>query len=950
MSTTFLSDKLTEVVKRDGSKVPFDSKKIHAAIEKAFRDVYEIEKQPLPEALGAKIEEISSLVSNRSLDLAEDGVILNIEDIQDLVETQLMDAGEHGVARSYILYREERKKARILRTDKNPSEQVHGMHITFPDGSRHPLNLAALRLRIMLASEGLDYSCSIDQLMQDAIKTLYDGASVQEVQKALVYAARSKIEIDHSYSYLTARLLLQEIYAEALGFDPIEKWNGGSLLQNLEPHYRKGFVDYIHMGVKIERLSPKLLDFNLELLADMLVPKRDEKFQYLGLHILYDRYLVNDGKNRLETPQYFWMRVAMGLAIYEKDKEKRAAEFYDVLSQFRFVSSTPTLFNSGTCHSQLSSCFISTVYDDLENIFKVISDNAKLSKWAGGIGNDWTYVRAAGALIKGTGGLTQGIIPFLKVANDTAVAVNQGGKRKGVNCAYLETWHLDIEDFLELRKNTGDERRRTHDMNTANWIPDLFMQRVAENGTWTLFNPYDAPDLHDLYGRAFNLRYKEYEQLALQGSIKQFKVIPAIDLWRKMITMLYETGHPWMTFKDPCNIRSPQSHVGVIHSSNLCTEITLNNSNTETAVCNLGSLNLAAHIKTENNSKSIDRLMLASTINIAMRMLDNVIDINFYPIPEAKHANMLHRPVGLGVMAFQDALYLLGQPYDSEEAIELADTVQELIAYHAILASTELAKEKGAYSSYPGSKWSQGLLPIDTIDLLKKERQGNLEMDQTVRLNWDPVRAAIQKYGMRNSNVMALAPTATIANIIGVFASIDPAYSNLFSRSNLSGEFTMLNPYLIDELKKIDLWDDEMLEELKYYDGSIQEISKIPDHLKRLFKTAFEVDPDYLIDCASRRQKWIDQSQSLNLYLRSSSGKVLSDMYFLAWRKGLKTTYYLRSQAATQVEKSTIDINKKGIQPRWMKNKSASSNIQVMRKPNEPKACSLEDPTCESCQ
>jgi ribonucleoside-diphosphate reductase alpha chain len=639
------------------------------------------------------------------------------------------------------------------------------------------------------------------------------------------------------------------------------------------------------------------------------------------------------------------MRVAMGLALNEgEQKNTRAIEFYDVLSQFYFTSSTPTLFNSGTLHSQLSSCYLSTVMDDLHHIFKVIADDAQLSKWAGGIGNDWTNVRATGARIKGTNGTSQGVIPFLKVANDTAVAVNQGGKRKGAMCAYLETWHLDIEDFLELRKNTGDERRRTHDMNTANWIPDLFMKRVREGGMWTLFSPSDVPDLHDLYGTAFENRYNHYEKMAEEGKIKLHKKIEAVQLWRKMLSMLFETGHPWITFKDPSNIRSPQDHVGVVHSSNLCTEILLNSSADETAVCNLGSINLAKHV----NEKGLDEKLLASTVKTAVRMLDNVIDINFYPTIEAENSNLRHRPIGLGFMGFQDALYLQNISYASHSAVEFADKSMEMISYYAILASSELAEEKGTYETYKGSKWDRGLLPIDTLELLEKERGVKIDVDRGGQMNWAKVRAAVKKHGMRNSNTMAIAPTATIANITGVIPSNEPIYKHLFVKSNLSGEFTVVNPYLVEKLKSIQLWDEEMIDDLKYFDGSIREIERIPNDIKNLFLNAFEIEPEWIIECAARRQKWIDMGQSLNLYLAEPSGKKLHQMYMLGWEKGLKTHYYLRSLGATQIEKSSIDVNKRGLQPRWMKSKSASNNIVVDRE-DKPKVCNLGE-ACESCQ
>jgi len=636
-----------------------------------------------------------------------------------------------------------------------------------------------------------------------------------------------------------------------------------------------------------------------------------------------------------------------------ESKNERAIEFYDVLSQFLFTSSTPTLFNSGTNHSQMSSCYLSTVMDDLQHIFKVVSDDAQLSKWAGGLGNDWTNVRATGSRIKGTNGRSQGVIPFLKVANDTAVAVNQGGKRKGAMCAYLETWHLDIEDFLELRKNTGDERRRTHDMNTANWIPDLFMKRVLANGEWTMFSPSDVPDLHDLYGKAFDKRYEEYEQMAASGELKLFKKVEAVKLWRKMLSMLFETGHPWVTFKDASNIRSPQDHVGVVHSSNLCTEILLNTSAEETAVCNLGSINLLAHC----TEKGMNEELLSKTVRTAIRMLDNVIDINFYPTMEAKTSNLRHRPVGLGLMGFQDALYLQGISYASPEAVKFADESMEMISYYALLASSELAKERGAYSSYKGSKWDRGLLPIDTIELLAQERGGEVDVDRSAQMDWDVVRKSIKKHGMRNSNTMAIAPTATISNITGVVQSIEPTYKHLYAKSNLSGEFLVHNMHLAKDLKEIGLWDEEMVDDLKYFDGSITEVDRIPDEIKKKYLTAFEIEPEWILECASRRQKWIDMGESLNLYIAQPSGKKLNDMYLLAWRKGLKTTYYLRSLGATQIEKSTSDINKRGMQPRWMKNQSASSDIKVDRTTSAateelkvPVASCNIDGDCESCQ
>ncbi len=935
------------VRKRDGRVVSFDETRILIAIEYAFKaDAGIHQDQPLPEAAQNNAIRVANAVIHAVIARAVKGDALEIEIIQDVVETKLMEAGHHSIARRYILYREERRKARALRGERTtegiPQAQLS---ITLPDGSREMLDPQKIRRRLISACRNVEQTCSARHLADETLKNLYDGVKPEEIEQAMILAARSQIEREPDYTFVAARLLLRKIYREAL--------SAFSTVSDLASQHRDHFANYIALGIEVGRLTPKLQQFDLPKLAAALHLERDQQFTYMGVQTLYDRYLIHHEGRRLETVQYFWMRVAMGLAINEgEQKNERAIEFYEVLSAFRFVSSTPTLFNAGTLHPQLSSCYLSTVMDDLDHIFKVISDDAKLSKWAGGLGNDWTNVRATGARIKGTNGSSQGVIPFLKVANDTAVAVNQGGKRKGAMCAYLETWHLDIEDFLELRKNTGDERRRTHDMNTANWIPDLFMKRVKANAHWTLFNPSATPDLHDLYGAAFEARYAEYERLADAGEIKLFKRIEAVALWRKMLTMLFETGHPWITFKDPSNIRSPQSHVGVIHNSNLCTEILLNTSADETAVCNLGSVNLAAHC----DEKGLGGDFLAQTIRTAMRMLDNVIDINFYPTPEARNANLKHRPVGLGVMGFQDALYKLRLPYASEAAVEFADTSMELVSYYALLASAELAKERGAYSTFQGSKWSRGLLPLDTIKLLMQER-GSLDMDCEAKLDWQRVRDAIKQNGLRNSNTMAIAPTATISNIVGIAQSIEPTYKHLFAKANLSGDFTSGNTYLVADLKKLGLWDDEMLDDLKYYDGLIREIERIPAGLKELYRTAFEIEPRWLIECASRRQKWIDMGQSLNLYLAQPNGKQLSEMYLLAWEKGLKTTYYLRSLAVTQIEKSTTDTNRRGLQPRWMKNKSASADIQVQRE-NEAesaeaapvKACLINDPMCESCQ
>ena len=792
---------------------------------------------------------------------------------------------------------------------------------------------------------------SYELVYQETIANLYPGISLRDAGKAAILAARSLIEREPAYSFVAARLLLQMIYAEARlegATREVDEFPLATPIEQMAGDYPSVFKNYIERAVRIGLLSNELLEFDLDRLAQAIKPQRDLNFKYIGLQTLYDRYLIKEGERRIELPQAFWMRVAMGLAIREREKEARAAQFYEVLSTFRFCSSTPTLFNSGTLHPQLSSCYLTTIKDDLDHIFKSIKDNALLSKWSGGLGNDWTNVRALGSHIKGTNGKSQGVVPFLKVANDTAVAVNQGGKRRGAVCAYLETWHLDIEEFLELRKNTGDERRRTHDMNTANWVPDLFMQRVAQDGEWTLFSPNDVPDLHDLYGKAFAERYEAYEAMTRDGRISHFKRVRAVDLWRKMLTMLFETGHPWITFKDPSNLRSPQDHAGVIHSSNLCTEILLNTDESEVAVCNLGSVNLAEHV----SPLGIDHDRLRETVTTAMRMLDNVIDINYYPIPEARAANLRHRPVGLGMMGFQDALYTLGISYASNEAVDFADKSMEAVSYYAVMASVELAKERGAYPSFKGSKWDRGLLPLDTLEILAEAR-GDLDVDTGSSLDWDAVRQAIAKYGMRNSNTTAIAPTATISNIVGCSQSIEPAYRNLYVKSNLSGDFTVINERLVWDLKLRGLWDEEMISDLKYYDGSALEIDRVPDDLKALYLTAFEIDPSWIIECASRRQKWIDMSQALNLYVASPNGRKISDMYMLAWKKGLKTTYYLRSLGATQIEKSTLDVNARGIQPRWMKSKSPSSAIRVQREADAPAhavACALDGEECEACQ
>ena len=917
---------LPAVHKRDGSTATFDGERIRVAIEKAFRAELDLSADiSLASETASKIASLATEVTVWCH--AQDEV--RVEQIQDEVEKVLMRAGDHGVARRYILYREARADERRARV----------IHYTRADGSEAELDHDALRQRIAEACAGLGDDLAAP-VFAEALGSLYNGITEQEIAQALILAARSRFEREPAYTYVAARLLLTTLYAEAFGTE--------TLLSQATDAYRGYATRYIETGIAADMLDPALATFDLDRIAAALRPERDLAFNYLGLQTLYDRYLLQTKGRRYEPPQLFWMRVAMGLALNEEDREGRAIAFYDLISQFAFVPSSPTLFNAGTRHPQLSSCFLTTVPDDLGAIFKCVRDNAMLSKWSGGLGNDWTNVRALGAHIKGTNGNSQGIIPFLKVANDTAIAVNQGGKRKGAVCAYLEPWHLDIEEFLELRRNTGDDRRRTHDMNTALWIPDLFMRRVAEGGEWTLFSPNDAPDLHDLYGRAFAERYTAYEAMVHAGEITLSRTLPAVDLWRKMLTMLFETGHPWITFKDPSNIRSSQDHAGVVHSSNLCTEILLNTAADETAVCNLGSINLPTHL----TDGKLDTTRLKATVRTAVRMLDNVIDLTYYPTDEARAANLRHRPVGLGIMGFQDALYALGVSYASEEAIEFADRSMEAVSYFAILASTELAHERGAYPSYAGSKWDRGILPIDSIGLLEASRGLPVEMDHTTTMPWEKVRNAVWEYGMRNSNVMAIAPTATISNIVGTSQSIEPAYKNLFVKSNMSGDFTQINTALVVDLKRLGLWDDEMLDDLKYYDGSLLDIERIPDAIKQRYLTAFEVDPSWLIEAASRRQKWIDMGQSLNLYMVEPSGKKLSEIYFAAWNKGLKTTYYLRTLAATQVEKSTLDINRRAIQPRWMKNQSASSNIQITRpatEVDEDTACTLGE-GCEACQ
>ncbi|WP_173932943.1 ribonucleoside-diphosphate reductase subunit alpha [Chelativorans sp. Marseille-P2723] len=920
------------VARRNGSVTPFDPSKISIALTKAFLAV-EGSTAAGSSRVHNVVEELTDRVVRALTRHGEAGRLLHIEEIQDQVELALMRGGHHKVARAYVLYREERARRRQTEQDAT-EEKPANLNVQLVNGRLAPLDAARLSAIITEACEGLD-GVSAETILSETRRNLYDGITLDEVSLATILASRSLVETEPNYSRASARLLLDKLRREALTF--VAKRPEQATQAEMAKRYPAYFRDFIAAGIEAEMIDPELGRFDLQKLGAALKPERDLQFQYLGLQTLYDRYFLHKDGARYELPQAFFMRVAMGLALREINREGRAIEFYELLSSFDFMCSTPTLFNAGTLRPQLSSCFLTTISDDLEGIFKAVKDNALLAKYSGGLGNDWTPVRGLGATIKGTNGKSQGIVPFLKVANDTAIAVNQGGKRKGAVCAYLETWHIDIEEFLDLRKNTGDERRRTHDMNTANWVPDLFMERVEADGDWTLFSPDETPDLHDLYGPEFKEAYEAYEGKAARGEIRVFKTVRAVELWRRMLTMLFETGHPWITFKDPCNLRSPQGHVGVVHSSNLCTEITLNTSKDEVAVCNLGSINLAAHV----NEKGIDLAKLARTVSTAMRMLDNVIDINFYTIPEARRSNLRHRPVGLGLMGFQDALHTLRIPYASEAAVEFADRSMEAISFHAISASVELAKERGSYQSFAGSLWSKGVLPIHSIDAVAKAR-GFDGMDPTATLDWEELRQRVAAYGMRNSNCMAIAPTATISNICGVSQSIEPAYQNLFVKSNMSGDFTVVNAALVRDLKERGLWDAVMVSDLKYYDGSLGQIDRVPGDLKALYATAFEIDASWLVEAASRRQKWIDQAQSLNLYIANPSGRKLDELYRLAWRKGLKTTYYLRSQSATHVEKSTLNRSDGKL--------NAVAVPQPAFEPQAGKVCAIEDPDCEACQ
>jgi ribonucleoside-diphosphate reductase alpha chain len=938
------------LIRRNGAVVPFEPNKIAVAMMKAFLAVHGTQGAASA-SVRETVEELTQLVLRALMRSRPAGGTFHIEDVQDQVELGLMRGGHHEIARAYVLYRERRtqERTKVMASAAPAPVQLHVLE----GGQRIALDTKYLQLLISSACEGLGADVQPEPILAETMRNLYDGVPMDEVYKASILAARTLIEKDPDYTFATARLLFHTIAREVLERDVSPA--------DMSQAYVDYFPGFIRRGVGAELLDERLLQFDLHRLAAALHSERDLNFDYLGLQTLYDRYFLHQGKIRIELPQAFFMRVAMGLSLNEIDREARAIEFYEVLSRFDFMSSTPTLFNSGTLRSQLSSCYLTTVPDDLDGIYESIKENALLSKYAGGLGNDWTRVRALGSHIKGTNGESQGVVPFLKVVNDTAVAVNQGGKRKGAVCTYLETWHLDIEEFLELRKNTGDDRRRTHDMNTANWVPDLFMRRVMEKGTWTLFSPSSVPDLHDKFGVNFERAYVAYEERAARGEITPSRTVQASDLWRKMLTMLFETGHPWITFKDACNVRSPQQHVGVVHSSNLCTEITLNTSDTETAVCNLGSVNLKQHLK----NGGIDHDKLKKTVATAMRMLDNVIDINYYAVKKARDSNMRHRPVGLGVMAFQDSLYELRIPYASDAAVTFADQSMEAVSYFAYWASSDLAKERGRYSSYKGSLWEQGVLPLDTLELLCVERGGFVEVDRTSSMDWDALRKKIASDGMRNSNCVAIAPTATISNIIGVDASIEPSFGNLSVKSNLSGEFTVINSYLVRDLKALGLWDDVMVMDLKHFDGSLSPIDRVPNEVKQLYATAFEVETQWLVEAAARRQKWIDQAQSLNIYMAGASGKKLDETYKLAWLRGLKTTYYLRTMSATHAEKSTVTagrlnaVSSGNDGPGSVRTssaleaaaKAAQTQIELAGiAATDIKFCGVDDPTCESCQ
>jgi ribonucleoside-diphosphate reductase alpha chain len=879
---------ITTIIKRNGTVVPFDPTKIVIVMKKAFAaEQVPIDDAALEQMTGRVVANLSTLCDGKEN-------CPTVEQVQDLVENTLMERGYYGVAKAYILYRFKQTEERKQEIIKEIEEQR--LTITRTDGTVEQFSREKMRAYLAEFVHGYESVIDLDAVVSQIEYEVYDGIKTSEMARLATTVLRARIEKDPAYSVVAARQLARRIADEAVG-------NLSGISPEERTHaYRTAFVRNIKRGVEAKKYDATLLSFDLEKLSQVLEPARDDLFKYIGIETLNDRYFVRVDDALIETPQMMWMRVAMGLAINEKEKEARATEFYSVMSLMDFVPSTPTLFHAGTPHPQLSSCYLNIVEDDLKHIFKVYGDNAMLSKWAGGIGTSWSKLRGMGGAIKSAGITSQGTIPFLKIANDVTLAINRSGRRRGATCVYMENWHIDFEDFLELRKNTGDERRRTHDMNTASWISDLFMKRVKEDGQWTLFSPDEAVDLTETYGKKFEELYIKYEEMADRGEIKLFKRMKARDLWKKQLGMLFETGHPWITFKDPSNIRSPQDHVGVVHSSNLCTEITLNTSAEETAVCNLGSINYANHMQ----NGVFDEKKVKATVSVAMRMLDNVIDLNFYPTVEARTSNMRHRPVGLGIMGFQDALYMQNIPFGSESCVDFSDSSMEIISYHAILASSELARERGAYQSFKGSKWDRGIFPVDTIALLEADRGISTGVDHAERLDWSIVRESVKQYGMRNSNTMAIAPTATIANIAGVIPGNEPIYKNIYVKSNISGDFVIINAYLVEDLKKIGLWNTEILEAIKYNDGSLADIPSIPVELKVKYKETFEIDMHWLIRAGVKRGKWIDQSQSLNIFFSGTSGQELSELYLYAWETGLKTTYYLRSLAATQVEKSTV--------------------------------------------
>ncbi|MFM9000465.1 MAG: ribonucleoside-diphosphate reductase subunit alpha [Opitutia bacterium] len=922
----------TRLVRRNGQFVPWLPHKIEVAVRKAFLS---LDRDSAPAVM------VAAAVTRKVADSGQTAI--GIEEVQDLVQDELMRQGHFKVAESYILYRAYRARLReeaAVAPATVDDRQEALILVKKSNGETFLWDGEDLRRRIAFAASGLELTKGQADIEVELRRGIFNEISESELRKTIELNAKTLVEADGDFAKFAARIGLTYIYEEVLGWDIVRDG-----VAKIREFHRARFAAYVEHGIAIGRLSPDLRKYDLARLAEALDPAADMEFEFLGVQTMYDRYLIIDKTvkpaRRLETPQFFWMRVAMGLFLREeKDREGWAIRLHGLYKSRRFCSSTPTLFNSGTLHSQLSSCYLYKVDDTIESIMlRGIAENAFLSKWAGGLGGSWTSVRGTGSYIKGTNGESQGVIPFLKLHNDQLVAVNQGGKRRGSGCAYLETWHNDIEDFLELRKNTGDDRRRTHDMNTANWIPDLFMKRLKARKEWTLFLSNEVPDLHETYGAEFERRYEAYEQMARDKKIFG-KSMPAIELWRKMLGSIFETGHPWITFKDPCNVRSPQDHAGVIHSSNLCTEITLNTSADETAVCNLGSVVLDSHLR-EDGSIDLDRIR--ETVTVAVRALDNVIDINYYPTKAAEVSNLRHRPIGMGVMGLQDCLYRKGISFASEEAVEFNDEIMEAVAFYAYSASSDLAAERGAYSSYKGSKWDRGLLPQDTVDLLEQERGVPVEVKRGGRMDWTPVREKIARQGMRNSNVLAIAPTATISNIVGSSPCIEPTYKNLFVKSNLSGEFTELNGWLVRDLKKLGLWNEDMVKQLKYFDGELKDIPGIPQNIKDKYMTAFVIDNKWLIDAAARRQKWIDQAQSLNLFLREPDLKTLSHMYQYAWRTGLKTTYYLRTLSASNIEKSTVDLKLDKAEPKKKEYTEAEKN-----------ACSLEamrnGGTCEACQ